>query len=318
MITYILRRLIQSVFVIVMVTIFVFLIMRILPGDPIYMLYSPDSVQLLTDEDIARIKHEAGLDRPLVVQYFDWMKGVIHGDLGVSILYKSSVSKDIAKRLPVTLYLGSVSFVLSLIIAIPIGVIAAVRRATWLDTILTSLANLGVTIPIFWLGIMLVYLFAIKLCWLPVMGYTSPFEDFSLSMKQLVMPVICMSIWPLAGNVRLVRSTMLEVLGQDYIRTAWAKGLKEPTIVLKHALKNGIIPVITMAGLWVSTIIGGAVLIEQVFNIPGMGRLAVDAIFTHDYAYVQGIALIITISVVVTNLLVDISYGWLDPRIRYI
>jgi peptide/nickel transport system permease protein len=300
-----------------MVTIVVFLVMRILPGDPIYMLYSPDSVQLFTDEEIARIKHEAGLDRPLVVQYINWMKGVIHGDLGVSILYKSSVSKDIAKRLPITVYLGSMAFVLSLLISIPIGVIAAVRRATWLDTILTAMANLGITIPIFWLAIMMVYLFAIKLNWLPVMGYTSPFEDFWLSTRKLVMPVMCMAVWPLAGNVRLVRSAMLEVLGQDYIRTAWAKGQKEHIIVRKHALKNGLIPVVTMAGMWVSTIIGGAVLIEQVFNIPGMGRLAVDAIFTHDYAYVQGVTLIMTISIVVTNLLVDISYGWLDPRIRY-
>lgn len=317
MAAYIVRRLIQSVFVVILVTITVFLVMRILPGDPIYMLYSPDSVQLFTDEEIARIKHEAGLDRPLAVQYIDWMGKAVRGNLGVSILYKSSVTKDIAKRLPVTLHLGITAFILSLIIGIPIGIITAIRRATWMDTLLTTFANLGITIPIFWLGIMLVYLLSIEFNWLPVMGYTSPSEDFWLSTKKIIMPVICMAIWPLAGNVRLVRSAMLEVLRQDYIRTAWSKGLRERSVVLKHALKNGLIPVVTMAGMWVSTIIGGAVLIEQVFNIPGMGRLAVDAIFTQDYAYVQGVTLIITISIIVTNLLVDISYGWLDPRIRY-
>jgi peptide/nickel transport system permease protein len=164
---------------------------------------------------------------------------------------------------------------------------------------------------------MLIYLFALELKWLPVMGYTSPFDDFWLSTKKIIMPVACLAIWPLAGNVRLVRSTMLEVLRQDYIRTAWSKGLRERVVISRHALRNGLIPVVTMAGMWVATIVGGAVLIEQVFNIPGMGRLAVDAIFTQDYAYVQGVTLIIAVAVALTNLLVDISYGWIDPRIRY-
>ena len=317
MIAYIVRRLIQSVFIVLLVTIGVFLVMRILPGDPIYMLYSAEKVELFTDEELARIKHEAGLDRPLPVQYISWMGGAIRGDLGVSILYKTSVSKDIAKCLPVTLHIGSLAFIIGLLIGVPIGVITAVRRATWIDTILTAFANLGITVPIFWLGIMLIYLFALELRWLPVMGHTSPFEDFWLSTRKLVMPVICLAIWPIAGNMRLVRSAMLEVLRQDYIRTAWSKGLRERVVITRHALKNGLIPVVTMAGLWFSTIVGGAVLIEYVFNIPGMGRLAVNAIFIHDYAYVQGVTLLITIVIVFVNLLVDISYGWLDPRIRY-
>jgi peptide/nickel transport system permease protein len=318
MASYIIRRLLDSLFVIIVVTIVVFLVMRMLPGDPIYMLYSPESVQLFSEEELTRIRHEAGLDKPLPVQYIDWMAGAIRGDLGVSILYKSSVTKDIAKCLPVTLHIGALAFIVGLLIGVPIGVITAVRRATWMDTILTAFANLGITVPIFWLGIVLIYIFSLELNWLPVMGYTSPFEDFGLSTKEIIMPVMCMAIWPLAGNVRLVRSAMLEVLNQDYIRTAWAKGLRERTVVIRHALKNGLIPVVTMAGMWVSTIIGGSVLIEQVFNIPGMGRLAVTAIFTHDYAYVQGITLITTLSIIVTNLVIDISYGWLDPRIRYV
>jgi peptide/nickel transport system permease protein len=317
MAAYIIRRLLQAIVVVVLVSIGVFLAMRVLPGDPIYMLYSPDKVQLFTDEEIARIKHEAGLDRPLPEQYITWMKGALHGDLGVSILYKTSVSRDIADRLPITLHLGGLAFLLGIVVGVPIGVITAIRRATWIDTLLTAVANLGITVPIFWLGIMLVYVFSLEFKWLPVMGYTSPFDDFSLSVRQLIMPVLCLSIWPIAGNARLVRSTMLEVLRQDYIRTAWSKGLTERVVIVRHALKNGLIPVVTMAGMWVSTIVGGAVLIEKVFNIPGMGRLVVDAIFTQDYAYVQGVTLLITVIVILTNLLVDISYGWLDPRIRY-
>jgi peptide/nickel transport system permease protein len=181
----------------------------------------------------------------------------------------------------------------------------------------TTLANLGITIPTFWLGVMLIYLFALHWRLLPVFGFTSPFDDFWLSTRQLILPVFCLAVWPIAGNARQARSSMLEVLRQDYIRTAWAKGLRERAVIMRHALKNGLIPIVTLAGMGVGLIVGGAVLIEQVFAIPGMGRLAVTAIFTHDYAYVQGVVLVITAAVVVVNLLVDISYGWLDPRIRY-
>jgi peptide/nickel transport system permease protein len=317
MISYIIRRLIQAVFTLLLVTIGVFLAMRILPGDPIYMLYSRDKVETFTDTQLTRIKHEAGLDRPLIIQYFNWIGGAVHGDLGKSVLYQTSVSKDIAARLPVTFYIGILAFLIGLIFGVPIGVITAVKRATWADTILTGFANLGVTIPVFWLGIMLVWVLSLKFNWLPVMGYTSPFEDFWLSTKQLVMPVLCMTIWPLSGNVRLVRSTMLEVLRQDYIRTAWSKGLKQRAVIMRHALKNGLIPVVTMAGVWISSIAGASVLIEKVFVIPGIGKLAVDSIFNRDYAYVQGITLVISIIIILTNLLVDISYSWFDPRVRY-
>jgi len=317
MTAFIIRRLIQAVFVILIVTIGVFLVMRILPGDPIYMLYNPNQLQEISDEDIARIRHEAGLDKPLFIQYTDWMGGVFRGNLGVSVLYHTSVSDEVAKRLPVTAHLGILAFIVGFVIGVPMGVIPAIRRGTWLDTFVTSLANLGVTVPIFWLGIMLIYLFSVELRWLPVQGYTSPFDDFWKSTKQLIMPVFCLSIFAIAGNARLARSSMLEVLKQDYIRTAWAKGLGERIIIIRHALKNGLIPIVTMAGMGIGGIVGGAVLIEQVFNIPGMGRLAVEAIFAKDYAFVQGVTLLITVAVILANLLVDISYGWLDPRIRY-
>ena len=317
MTAYIIRRLIQASIVVLLVTIMVFIGMRLLPGNPLLMLIDRNQITQLSEEQLNAIRHSAGLDKPMVVQYIDWMGGIFHGDLGRSILSRTSVSQDIIKRLPVTLHLGILAFIFGLIIGIPAGVISAIRRGDWLDSLVTTLANLGITIPSFWLGVILIYVLALKLGWLPIFGYTSPFDDFWLSTRQLVMPVFCLAIFPIAGNARQARSSMLEVLRQDYIRTAWSKGLRERVVIMRHALKNGLIPIVTLAGMGVSYIAGGAVLIEQVFNIPSMGRLAVDSIFTQDYAYVQGIVLVITVVVVLANLLVDISYGWFDPRIRY-
>jgi peptide/nickel transport system permease protein len=315
--SYIIRRLIQSVIVILIVTIMVFVGMRLLPGDPIYLLFNPNQLQNMTREQLDKIRHDAGLDRPMVIQYFDWLGGVFKGDLGESILTKEPVSKDLAKRIPITAYIGALAFVIAVIIGIPAGIISAIRRGTWLDSLVTTLANLGITVPIFWAGIMLMWAFAVKLDWLPTSGFTSPFDDFWLSTKKLVMPVFCLSVFTIAGNARQARSSMLEVLRQDYIRTAWSKGLRERAVIMRHALKNSLIPVVTLAGMGIAGIFGGSVLIEQVFNIPGMGRLAVDSLFQHDYTYVQGITLVMTGIVVFSNLLVDLSYGWLDPRIRY-
>ena len=216
----------MSLVVIFIVTIAVFLAMRILPGDPIYMIFSPNEVQQFTEEELQNIRHEAGLDRPLTVQYVDWISGALHGDLGVSIIHKTSVSKEVAKRLPITVYLGMLAFILGNVVGIPMGIISAVKRGTWLDTVVTTIANLGVTVPIFWMGVMLIYMFAIKLDVLPVMGYTSPFTDLWMSTRQLIMPVLCLSVFPVAGTARQTRSSMLEVLNQDYIRTAWSKGLE--------------------------------------------------------------------------------------------
>ena len=314
---YITRRVIQSLIVILLVTIFVFIGMRLLPGDPIYLIIDRNQVQNYTQEQIQALRHEAGLDKPVVTQYFNWLGGVFKGQLGQSILSKRPISIELKHRIPVTAYLGIWAFIISIVIGIPFGIISAIRRGSWLDTIVTTLANLGITVPIFWLGIMLMWLFAVHLRWLPVSGYTSPFTDFGLSTKKIIMPVFCLAIFAIAGNTRLARSSMLEVLRQDYVRTAWSKGLTERAVIFKHALKNSLIPIVTMAGMGISGIIGGSVLIEQVFNIPGMGRLAVDSLFQHDYPYVQAITLVMTAIIVASNLLVDLSYGWLDPRIKY-
>ena len=296
----------------------VFSVMRFLPGDPILLYVSQDDYSRTTSqEDIDALRKKFGLDKSIPRQYVDWIWGILHGNFGNSIFFGTTVIEEIESALPITFYLGIITFILANLIGIPAGVICAVRRGKWLDTILTVLANVGITAPVFWFGILLIYLFGLYLGWLPIQGYTSPLENFSLSTQKIIMPVICLVLFPLSGTVRQTRSAMLEIIRQDYIRTAWAKGLTEKTVILRHAVKNGIIPVVTLAGMGIPMILGGQVLIETVFNIPGMGRLAVDALFTQDYAIVQGVVLIMSCVIVLSNLLVDISYGWIDPRVRY-
>jgi peptide/nickel transport system permease protein len=317
MITFVMRRLLQSLVVLLLVTLMVFLAMRILPGDPILMYMTMRDVQGATQEQVDAMKKEFGLDRPWPVQYGHWIADAARGNLGKSILTRTSVSEELKKRIPITFYLAALSLVLSIFLSIPAGIISAIRRGTWLDGVVTTFANLGITMPIFWLGILLIYVFGIWLRWLPVFGYTSPFEDFWLSTKQVIMPVFCLALFSMASGMRQTRSSMLEVVHQDYIRTAWAKGLREWGVVMRHALKNALIPVVTLTGMTVRYLFGGAVLIETVFNIPGMGRMTVDGILSQDYPVVQGAVLVIAVTVLLSNLIVDLSYGWLDPRIRY-
>jgi peptide/nickel transport system permease protein len=317
MTAYIIRRLVLAIVVVLIVSIMVFFAMRFLPGDPILMLITPAESREFTEQQIDRLKHEYGLDRPLIIQYVSWVYHAFHGDLGTSIIDRTPVSEKIFKSLPITLHIGLCAFIIGIIIGIPAGIICAVKRGTFLDTLVTSFSNFGITVPIFWLGLILIYVFGLYLKWLPVMGYTSPFTDFGLSTKQLIMPVICLALFSIASNARQTRSSMLEVMRQDYIRTAWAKGLKERIVITTHALKNGLIPVINLSGISLSLIIGGTVIIEQVFNIPGMGRLTLTAITNQDYPYVQGIILIIAWGVSLINLLVDLVCAWMDPRIKY-
>ena len=317
MISFLIRRFLQSIIVLFIVTIIVFLAMRMLPGDPIRMIVTASNTESFTEEQIAEVRHQYGLDRSLIIQYFDWLNDLLHGNLGESILQKVSVSDEVLRRIPITFHIGTLAFGVGIILGIPLGIIAAVRRGSWLDTLVTTLSNLGITVPAFWLGFLLIYVFAMHFKWLPVMGYTSPFTNFWLNARELIMPVFCLALFPIASTARQTRSSMLEVMRQDYIRTAWSKGLKEQAIITKHALKNGLIPIVTLAGLGVPMIVGGTVLIETVFNIPGMGRLVVTSVLNQDYPYVQGIVLIISAAVVFINFAVEMTYGWLDPRIRY-
>jgi peptide/nickel transport system permease protein len=315
--TFIIRRLLQIVLVLLVVTMLVFLLVRLLPGDPILMYMSAQNMEILSQEQIDVIRHEVGIDRNLAVQYIDWLGSALRGDLGKSIINRSDVADEIIRRLPISMYLAGIAFIISIVVGIPLGVISAVRRGTWLDSILTSVGNLGITIPTFWLGILLIYLFGMKLNWLPIFGFTSPFQDFVMSTKQAILPIFCLAVPPIATAIRMTRSSMLEVMRQDYIRTAWSKGLTERSVIMRHALKNGLIPVITMKGMSLANIVGGSVIIETVFSIPGMGRLAVEGLFSQDYTVVQGVMVIVGVVVLSVNLLVDLSYGWLDPRIRF-
>jgi peptide/nickel transport system permease protein len=317
--TYITRRILLGILVLLLVTIMVFLVMRLLPGDPLTLFISQSQMSSgqLTQDQLNELRHQFGLDKPLAMQYINWIAGVLHGDLGKSIFYTTDVSKLIAERMPITIYLGALAFVFSTIVGILFGVICAIRRGKWMDAVITVLANIGITVPSFWFGILLIYVFSLQFHWLPTGGFVSPFSDLLESFRKAVMPVFCLSLFSIASLTRQTRASVLEVVKQDYIRTAWSKGLRERVIVFRHTIKNALIPVVTILGVQVSLIFGGSVLIETVFNIPGMGRLLTQAVFQHDYMVVQAGVLIVAAVVVLSNLAVDISYGWFDPRIRY-
>jgi peptide/nickel transport system permease protein len=315
---YIIRRLIMGLIIAFLVSVIVFFAIRLLPGDPLVIFIGKSAQSgTISAAQLADLRKQFGLDDPILVQYGHWISGILHGNLGESINYRTSVNTLMAERFPITLHLGLLAFVFNLVFGIILGLAAAFRRNTWIDYTVTFLANIGVSVPQFWLAILLIIVFGIRLNWLPVTGYTSPFTDFWMSTRQIIMPVFCLSITMLATTARLVRSSMLEVTRQDYIRTAWAKGLGERAIILRHALKNGLIPVFTMVGIDLSMVFAGSVLVETVFAIPGVGRLLVTSVFAQDYVVIQSGTLIIALIIIFANLVVDISYGWLDPRIRY-
>lgn len=316
--SYIMRRVLLALIVLVIVTLMVFIATHLLPGDPIYMIMSQGEVSTTSPADLEQIRHQYGLDKPILEQYFIWVRGlVLHGDFGVSIVLHTPVMQLWRERMPVSLHLGGVAFIIGVPIGILAGVICAIRRGTWIDTLVTSLANVGVCIPVFWLAILLIYLLGVELHLLPVYGYTAPWNGFWQSTQQSIIPIFCLAITPIAMNCRLTRSSMLEVIRQDYIRTAWSKGLRERVIVLRHALKNGIVPVITLLGMAVTLVIGGSVFIERVFAIPGMGTMTINAVLGHDYIVLQANVVVFSLMVLISNLVVDLCYGWLDPRVRY-
>jgi peptide/nickel transport system permease protein len=318
MLAYIIRRLFMAVIVVILVTILVFSAIRLLPGDPLIIFLGQHAgIESMTEERLEELRHQYGLDKPPVVQYFDWIGGILKGDLGRSITYRDKVGTLMAQRFPITIHIGLTAFILGNIIGILLGLIAALRRGTWVDATVTVFSYIGITIPVFWLGLLLMYVFGLKLGWLPISGYVPLTQDFWESTKSIIMPALCEMITGTAIIMRQTRSSMLEVSRQDYIRTAWSKGLRERYIVFKHMLKNSLIPVITLLGIGIGIIFGGSVLVETVFAIPGIGRLLVQSVFQQDYVVVQSGVLVISSIVVLSNLLVDISYGWLDPRIRY-
>jgi peptide/nickel transport system permease protein len=311
--SYIIRRLLQTVAVLLIVTIVSFMLLHLTPGDPAAAMLGTDA----TMEQIKALQKELWLDRPVVVQYFHWLFNVVRGDLGISIMYRDPMFEIFAARLPITLYLSTIALIVSTFFGIGAGIICAIRRGGVLDQTISILANFGMAVPVFWLGILGIYVFGFKLGWLPIQGWVGPSSGFLESLKYAVMPVILMAIPGVSVLARQTRSSMLEVVHQDYIRTAFSKGLGERVVIMRHALKNALIPVVTLMGLQVRILVGGSVLVETVFNIPGMGRLLVAGAFNKDFLVVQGGVLLIGSVVCFTNLLVDISYGWLDPKFKY-
>ncbi len=309
---FILRRLMETAVSVLIVSIIAFSLVQLVPGDPVLSLVGTET----HEEEIQRLRKEMGFDKPLMLQYAHWVSKVAQGDFGMSLRYKERVNRLIAQSAPISLFLGAVSFVIGMLIGIPAGIVTAIRRGKFLDSAITACSNVGIAIPVFWLGVLLIYLFGVHLGWLPVSGYTSPFENLGLCLRKMVMPVACLSLFQIAILARQTRSSMLEVVQQDYIRTAWSKGLSEKTVIVRHALKNAFIPVITVGGVLVAQLVGGAVLTETIFNIPGMGRLIVTGVLQNDYVVVQGCTLAVALLVAFINLVVDISYAWLDPRIR--
>jgi len=313
MAAFLVRRIVSTIPVMAFVGLFVFSLLYIAPGDPAAVI-AGDQASL---EDIARIRAGLGLDRPFLIRFFDWCGHILHGDLGTSIFTNLPVTDMIAQRIEPTLSLMLVTLIFAILTAVPLGVLAAWQANSWIDRTVMSLAVVGFSVPVFVVGYLLAYLFALQLEWLPVQGYTPLAHGLWPWLRNLILPAVTLGFVYVALIARITRAAMLDVLQQDYIRTARAKGVGQAGILFLHALKNAAVPIVTVIGLGIALLIGGAVVTETVFAIPGLGRLTVDAILRRDYPIIQGVVLLFSFSYVLINLVVDLLYTVLDPRIRY-
>jgi peptide/nickel transport system permease protein len=310
---FILRRVASTVPVMLIVAVVIFAMLRLTPGDPAVVIAGDQA----TAEQIARIRASLGLDLPIHEQFVTWIVHILQGDLGTSIFTNMPVSTLIGQRLEPTLMLTLTTVIFSVSVAVPLGVWAAWRAGSWTDRLIMMFSVLGFSFPVFVLGYLLIYQFGLTLKWLPTQGYKSPFTDPIGFARTIVMPTITLGMIYIALVTRITRASMLEVLGEDYIRTARAKGQVERKVLFRHALKNAAVPIATIIGIGIALLIGGAVVTETVFNIPGLGRLVVDAILRRDYPIIQGLILVFSFTYIIINMLIDIAYTMLDPRIRY-
>jgi peptide/nickel transport system permease protein len=313
MFAYVIRRVLTTVPVMAVVALFVFSLLYIAPGDPAAIIAGDQA----TPADVERIRQGLGLDRPFLVQFGDWLWRLVHGDIGTSIFTNLPVSTMIAQRIEPTLSLMVITLVLAVSIAVPMGVVAAWKAGTWVDRAVMAFAVLGFSVPVFVVGYLLAFVFALELDWLPVQGYTPIASGFWPWLENLILPAIALGCVYIALIARITRATMLDVLQQDYVRTARAKGVGQGGILFLHALKNASVPIVTVIGIGIALLIGGAVVTESVFAIPGLGRLTVDAILRRDYPVIQGVVLLFSFVYVLVNLMIDLFYTVLDPRIRY-
>jgi peptide/nickel transport system permease protein len=313
MFAYIIRRVLSTIPVMAIVALFVFSLLYLAPGDPAAVIAGDQA----TPADVERIRIGLGLDRPFLVRFGEWAFRILQGDLGLSIFTNLPVTRMISQRIEPTLSLMIVTLILAIGIAVPMGVIAAWKAGSWIDRCVMGFAVLGFSVPVFVVGYLLAYVFALELDWLPVQGYTPISNGFWPWFRNLILPSIALGGVYIALIARITRATMLEILQQDYIRTARAKGAGQRSILFLHALKNAAVPIVTVIGIGVALLIGGAVVTESVFAIPGLGRLTVDAILRRDYPVIQGVILLFSFVYVLVNLLIDLSYTLFDPRIRY-
>lgn len=312
MLTYIIRRLAIAVPTLILVSLFVFTLQKLLPGDPALILAGEDR----DPAGIEFVRQKYHLNEPVFVQYGYWMAGVLQGDLGVSLRSSQPVLGLIAHKLPVTIQLAVMALAIAFLIGVPTGILSAVKKGTVIDYLANVVALSGLSVPNFWLGIMLILLVSVNLGWLPASGYESPLVDPLRSLQTMIMPAFVLGTSLAASLMRHTRSAMLGVMKADYVRTARAKGLREHTVILKHAFRNALLPVVTLSALLFGELLGGAVLTEQIFTIPGFGKLIVDAVFTRDYAVVQAVVLCAAAGVILVNLVADVLYFLINPRMR--
>ncbi|ROM82889.1 peptide ABC transporter [Pseudomonas brassicacearum] len=312
MLMFILRRLLSAIPTLILVSLFVFTLQKLLPGDPVLAMAGEERDPAVMEY----LRDKYRLNDPIPVQYLNWVGNVLAGDFGTSLRTEQPVTTLLASKLPVTVELAVLALLIALLIGIPTGIISAVRKGTVVDYGANVIALSGISIPHFWLGILLIMVFAVKLQWLPASGFVPMGEDFGQNLKTLILPAFVLGAGLSGILMRHTRSAMLEVLRTDYVRTARAKGLRPRTVVLKHALRNALMPIVTLTTLLFGELLGGAVLTEQVFSIPGFGKMIVDAVFNRDYAVVQGVVLCIAIGFLLLNLLADVLYRMINPRLR--
>lgn len=310
---YILKRMGQVVLILFIVSIFTFLLISFIPGDPVFAMMGAE----VSQAEYQRVYLELGLDKPLIMRYFDWLWKALQGNFGQSIQFHMSTVDLLLERLPVTMYMAFLSFFISIPFGVFFGVVSAVKRGKLVDTVVTLVANICACLPQFWLAVLVMYIFSLQLRLLPSFGFVWPWEDFALSMKQTLMPVFCLALNGISSIARQTRSSMLEVIRQDYIRTARSKGLKNITVIVVHALKNALIPVLTLLGMRLGVLMAGSMFVESVFSIPGMGSLMVKSITSRDIPVVQVCVLLTAFITCMANLVTDLLYGVIDPRIRF-
>jgi peptide/nickel transport system permease protein len=313
MLRFLASRLLSTIPVLLIVAVAVFLLLRLTPGDPAAVIAG----DMATTEQIEEIRTSLGLDKPIVVQFGIWFGNVLRGDLGESFFFKLTVAELIAQRLEPTLALALCTIVVAVAVAVPLGVLAAWRHGGWLDRTLMGFSTLGFSIPVFVLGYLLIWLVSLKLGWLPVQGYRRLGEGFGPFIRHLILPSLTLSVIYVALIARVTRAAVAEALTEDFVRTARAKGLPESRVLIRHALANAAVPIVTVIGIGLALLIGGVVVTESVFSIPGLGRLTVDAVLARDFPTIQGVILLFSVAYVLVNLLIDLSYLFLDPRIRY-